>query len=216
MPNLNSILNELDLGFRTKNISNELINSIIDLLESENFRATWHPVAGFIYLNIGSSGTYNYKFHIWHPNGSEIYKSQAWPIIHQHRWNLNSYIIKGEIVNDIYKIYDSTHNPTHSLYKVDHKNLEDFFLPYNMDVEVSLDYSICYLTGQFYEVLKNQFHSTSQTNKSLGATLVQTAKAVNSKAKILGPLKGVLRPMRRIECSKSELEYCFNLLRTSL
>ena len=215
MRNSNLLIDELHFGFRTNNISSELINSIVDLTKNGNFTAAWHPVAGFIYLNIGSRGSYNYRFHIWHPNGTKIYKYYSWPIIHQHRWTLNSYVVKGEIVNDIYEVNNSPDHPTHSLYRVEHKSSEDRFLPCNENVTVALNSSTHYLTGQFYEVRTNQFHSTKHANESIGATLIQT-NSISSKSKVVGPLSGVIHPMIRVACSKSDLEYYLELLRKSL
>ncbi|GAB5526911.1 MAG: hypothetical protein Roseis2KO_47830 [Roseivirga sp.] len=213
--NRDTLIDNLEFSFHKNEVSTELIISVIDFIQKRGLKAIWHPVAGFICLNIGSKGKDTYRLHIWHPNGIGIYSYHSWPIIHQHRWLLKSYVVKGKIINNVYSVNHSSDNPTHSVYSVWHKNSEDLFVPSMKDVAIELESSTTISTGQFYEIQQDEFHSTTQINTFIGATLVRTT-SMNSKSCVLGPVMGSIKPMNRIECSLSQLNDSLESLRSAI
>jgi hypothetical protein len=151
----------------------------------DNFKYTWHPV-GFIVIRLGIENNFNYRLHIW-PIGRRIPKHPDWPI-HNHIFDLDSYVICGELLNRNYSLkLEATKTSQYDLYEVEYYD-GGSTISKNSTYISSITYQETLIkSNNSYHIPQREFHETIVESMQLTSTMVRTTIPNGSdKALILG------------------------------
>ncbi|KIC00762.1 hypothetical protein OA88_17745 [Flavobacterium sp. JRM] len=157
----------------------EILNIVKPIIEeyiqsnNSNLIFYKHPL-GFYYARLYESDKVQIRLHIWQKNFTlkeDLY-------IHDHYYDLNSWILSGKIVDYIYEISDSKSKGEYVKYVGSYnKNENNRVLKKTNEYYNILNISERYLNrGDKYSIKKNQFHSNKITfeDYTITSTLVYT------------------------------------------
>jgi len=147
----------------------------------------FHPL-GFIYCKMYEfSNNETLRIHIW--NGQS--KTQE-PImdIHNHFYDVNSYVLTGLLFNDLYEITKEK-EATHSVYAGSYVNESTRIL-----TKTELEKNLSSLGRQIikkdnlYSIKKSEIHSGGNLNDEITITVVFSENPGNPEPLVFGPLNG--------------------------
>lgn len=147
----------------------------------------FHPL-GFIYYKMYEfSNNETLRIHIW--NGQS--KTQE-PImdIHNHFYDVNSYVLSGLLFNDLYEITKEK-EPTHSVYSGSYVDESTRIL-----TKTELEKNLSSLGRQIikkdnlYSIKKSEIHSGGNLNDEITITIVFSENPGNPEPLVFGPLNG--------------------------
>lgn len=146
----------------------------------------WHPL-GFVYSKLCSiPNVGDLRLHVW-LDGHRKIQSPAIPI-HDHIFQVNSFILTGSITNHIYEL-GSDSGSLYRTYEAEYINGGSLLSPTEELLTCSLKDFTTYNKGDFYKVEIGAFHETIVENDEFAATLViETNKKQTEQPKILGPI----------------------------
>ncbi|RFU60822.1 hypothetical protein [Bacillus sp. V59.32b] len=154
---------------------------------SDHIIFNWHPL-GFVHsklCNIPNIG--DLRLHVW----LDGFRSTQLPHmpIHDHIFNVNSFILTGTVTNHIYELgTDNGHK--YRAFEAEYNNGGSLLIPTEVLLTCSLKSSTVHNKGDFYIVEKGIFHETTVEEGNFAATLViATEKDETKQPKILGPIK---------------------------
>lgn len=172
--------------------SNRIEQSLIPLIKfirnekSEKIQFRYHPL-GFIYARLHEYSNRDIlRIHIW----SEHSMSQK-PLmdIHNHYYNVNSFVLSGSISNTRYRLIESDEY-THSIFKGTYKENDRRVLTRTdkrktlqlVDTEIIDE-------GTFYRISKDEIHSGA-AQSGFAVTVVFNDEAGNPNPLVFGPISG--------------------------
>lgn len=174
--------------------------SIINFAISQKLPFLKHPL-GFIVCNLLSNDSLKARLHLW---PKIIGDSQETLQIHDHTFNLKSWVLHGSIENIEYvkselgskfAVYSTSYSGNKSIIK---KTEEIVML-------IELGSSI-YKAGSCYKVNAGEFHASSRKGKTVAATVLITEDVNKSVSLVAGPLNAAdLYEYVRDEVSIEEL-----------
>lgn len=166
----------------------------------------WHPL-GFVHSklcyipNIG-----DLRLHVW----LEGFRNTQLPHmpIHDHIFNVNSFILSGTVTNHIYEVGNGNDNGhLYRTYEAQYKNVGSLLSPTEELLTCRLKSSAVHSKGDFYIVKKEIFHETTVEVGNFAATLViATERDDTKKPKILGPIKSQEYFYSREKCNEPIFE----------
>lgn len=163
---------------------------LIDIISNSNYlegKLRFHPL-GFIYGKLHEFlNSENIRIHIWNSNS----KVQV-PImnIHNHFYDVNSFVFRGSVSNDLYKINEET-EPTHSIYSGSYKNESTRILTKTeSNKNIVFEKRQIILKNNLYSIKKNEIHSGDNINNEITITFVFSENPGNPIPLVFGPLKG--------------------------
>lgn len=200
------ILKKINLGFNQLNSSMvyENLSSFL-ILNREKIAFQKHPL-GFKYFKLGSiSKEIEFRLHFWvNTNERQDVDLQ----IHDHSFDFDSFIVKGSITNNKYKIINS-HNPKGYLYNVKFKNERSKLILKTNNCFIRNIQSIRVNQGEFYSMVNNEFHE-SINNEEQTVTLLRILKFESKTASVFSPKK--LETVSNFERNSLAPEESLNLI----
>ena len=145
----------------------------------------WHPL-GFILCKLSEEGEKKIRLHIW-PNNNDRMQKPAW-LIHDHLFNLKSWVVAGRIENIEYSVEEGTPN-----FRVYHARYEeDGSVLYRTDKKVFITEKIRYLvsTGERYSVPSGMFHQSVSVSATTSVTVCETIDQPSIIPSIAGDISG--------------------------
>ncbi|MGJ9460629.1 hypothetical protein [Oceanobacillus sp. CF4.6] len=164
----------------------------------------WHPL-GFVHSklsyipNIG-----DLRLHVWLEGHR---KTQFPPMpIHDHIFQVNSFILAGSVTNHIYELGSGSGN-LYRTYKAEYSNGGSLLSPTEELLTCTLKNSTTYNKRDFYSVELGVYHETTVENDNFAATLViETEKDQTIQPKILGPTNNNDYFYKREKCKEPILK----------
>ena len=184
-----------DCGRAVRNI----LNSI--LVVPGSVSAVWHPL-GFMYLQLRHETNRTLRIHIWSPLPGE-YTGLGW-LIHKHNWSLSSYIICGQLENNIYNVSHNSDSPTHKIYAIEYLGLINRLRATDRFVLCKGEASQLQTEGSCYKITPGVFHATVVKSEVV-ATMVLATDAPDTTNEVLGDISGAASYLteRRPCCQKA-------------
>ncbi|MFQ6603526.1 hypothetical protein [Flavobacterium sp. C3NV] len=165
-------------SFREKNIKKLKQNTqqLFDFLINGNitkFDFFYHPL-GFIYckLYVSKNSDEIIRLHIW---DSEFHKIATELDIHTHYYEINSFVIKGQIVNEVYseKIDYSEDYEKHYIYKGEYLNDNRILKKTDSFLNLIKSNKEIIKQNELYKIELNTFHKGYPSNfEEMTATIV--------------------------------------------
>lgn len=175
----------------------------------------WHP-NGFLYVPLIEENMMAVRLHVWPPGREKTNdKTLNW-FIHSHSWDLQSYVLCGNILKSIYEVSNS-HAPTHRIYHAYSFGLQNELHATDSLVSCKLKSTEKISPGKTYTIKSDTFHTAPVNVNQLTATLVVWQKAKYGVSKVLGSLNGdKIYAMKRTACNSDETEYLIKLVEQNL
>jgi len=150
------------------------VRGILDyIIESyEDFSPNWHAL-GFIHCKLLTANGGTLRLHIW--MSDEKNKDEQIEKIHDHLFSLNSFVISGEIKNELFDISEANKESfTHRAYIVKYigkdscvKSNNKYYNVYNSSEEIIA-------SAEYYTITSSMFHRSSLGCAVAALTLVAT------------------------------------------
>ena len=190
-----NLFNRLAVAYKSKYqncLDSEVANFIALLKYSDLLNKTlrFHQL-GFMYSKIHKfQNNDTLRVHIW---SKETYMQKPLMDIHNHYYNVNSYVYQGCIVNKLYGMsdLDSDSDATHSIYSGSYQSNDKRVLTRTDSKKklwVEKEIKIC--QGSLYEISKSDIHSGSTCSDAFTLTVVYTENEGNPNPLVFGPLNG--------------------------
>lgn len=166
--------------------------------------ATYHPL-GFIHVNLGNFDGQGLRLHIW---ASDVITpvNPLWPI-HNHTFDIASYVSTGTISNITYQVEDAdVSSASNRFYSVEYINNISRLRATERLVRINHASESTARRGEIYRVNRGTFHaSTSKTVFS--CTVVCTFNNLEPRPLVLGDVQGApLYENARRECERTVIE----------
>lgn len=192
------ILNCLASGGRESELKVEIARMLDEVLSCPaEFDIVWHPL-GFMYIKLLKSERHSLRLHIW-TQEQPLY-SQVMSPIHNHIWNLQSYVLCGTIINHSVQIDFKPDVYTHRIYKITYNNNLNILTPTSTLVAYKIISSARFHSGERYTVASGDFHLTETAGKRTVATLVLSEDVESVPPQSLGPIVADEYRMTRLPC----------------
>ena len=183
--------------------NNEL--SVVDIIEAGmkfGQKFSWHPL-GFILCKLSEEREKKIRIHIW-PNDNDRVQNPAW-LIHDHLFDLKSWVISGEIENTEYWIKDEI--PNYCLYEAKYENDSSILCRTNKKVYISLKSKTLVRSGEVYEVPSDVLHQSLSVSKAASLTVCETIDKLGRSPIIAGDIDGLdFYTYERSEVTENELQ----------
>lgn len=168
-----------------------VLSFFIDFLINENYEKKFHlhPL-GFYYSRIFNSENEQLRIHIWNKN----YKQKDDLYIHDHYYDLNSWILLGKIKDTLYDVSIKENCGELILYQGSYNDDENYryLNPSNLFCNILNKEERIFSKGESYFIKKNQYHSNEIIfeNSEYTCTLVLTQNPnIIHSPNVLGKLK---------------------------
>ncbi|MCP1384815.1 hypothetical protein [Runella salmonicolor] len=147
----------------------------------------YHPL-GFIYANLFQfENKETIRMHIWNEN---YYYIEPFMDIHNHYYIVNSFIYKGCINNNIYKVNPDLED-NFSIFEGSYTDAGDRILKKtSMGINLSMEYTETHCEGRLYQIQRNTIHSGKPLDKRTTCTIVFTEKPMNPNPLVVGAING--------------------------
>ncbi len=157
----------------------------------------WHPL-GFILCKLSQEGEKKIRLHIW-PNNNDRMQNPSW-LIHDHIFDLKSWVVAGEILNTEYTVADG--KPNYRVYNAKYE--KDSSVLYRTDRQIFIDESTRSLvrSGEVYSVLSGVLHQSVSLSETTSLTVCETIDQPNINPTIAGDING----MARYSYTRSEVD----------
>ncbi len=146
-------------------IKNDSVNQVeqwaVDVLGAvasgrRPIRAVKHPL-GFLCLPVHRQGDEGVCIHVW---GPRWHTSLTTLPTHCHSWELLSCVLTGELHNEIIRVVDDTHEPTHRVFEVHSSANGDELRATGRLVRYETAAVDIYGSGDCYQLPAGVFHQT--------------------------------------------------------
>jgi hypothetical protein len=148
----------------------------------------WHPL-GFIFCKLSQEGERKIRLHIW-PNNNDRMQKPSW-LIHDHVFDLKSWVIAGKIENIEYTVTDK--KPNYSVYSAGYE--KDSSVLYRTDRQICINEGKRSLvrSGEVYSVLSGVLHQSVSLSEATSLTVCETIDQPNRSPTIAGDINGMAR-----------------------
>lgn len=183
----NDFFNSLRDYYRRKDISeiSNYCNEIIKKLSRDDLII--HPL-GFYYCNLFEfENSEKFRIHIWSNNSERVKPLMD---IHNHYYNVISYVVTGHLFNTLYNLSESlpyTHSLYSGSYNKDGKRiLKKTNKNYNLKeiVRNKVD------SGNLYVIDKTEIHKGEVPDSEFTITIVYTEKPIEPNPLVFGDING--------------------------
>ncbi len=158
--------------------------------------AVSHPL-GFLCLPVHRSGEQGVCIHLW---GSRWQRAALTTSpAHCHSWELRSWVLAGELHNQIVRVIDDTESPTHRVFEVHSSAAGDQIRPTGRLVRHEVATTVTYRAGEPYQLSAGVFHQTLVPDtEELVATVALGTTRAGAVDLSLGGLRTTGHQMRRV------------------
>lgn len=168
-----------------------------------------HPL-GFVCLQVQRRGDYGVCVHLWTERrpDSELTTSS----MHSHSWELLSYVLYGEIGNQLVHVTDAPTAPTHRLFEVLSDGDMDEIRPTDRLVRCEPEPVQSIAAGEVYRLAAGEFHGTVVPGDAETATVVLGHARTDLVDLSLGPLGTRRHRVSRQRCTEPETAHAAGLI----
>jgi len=158
---------------------------VIQLGKAKGAKFIWHPL-GFIFCKLSEEGERKIRLHIW-PNHHDRMQKPTW-LIHDHLFDLKSWVIAGKIENTEYSVTEGTPNYRvyNAIYEKDSSVLcrtdKQIFITEHIKYQVSAD--------EKYRVPSGVLHQSVSVSETISVTVCETIDQPNISPRIAGDICG--------------------------
>ncbi|MBV1883883.1 MAG: hypothetical protein KUG82_19745 [Pseudomonadales bacterium] len=146
---------------------------------------TWHPL-GFVMCKLSQENEKNIRLHIW-PNSSEHVQEPQW-LIHDHMFDLKSWVLSGKIENIEYEI--ASDFPIYSIYQASYEQDKSILHRTEQDLSIKVKNKSVVSSGQIYEIASGILHQSISLSNSTAVTVCETIDRLDKNPIIAGDIKG--------------------------
>lgn len=146
----------------------------------------WHPL-GFLMSKLFEEPSLALRVHIW-PKGGGREQNPAWPI-HDHIFNMKSWILQGSIINTVYCASEKSSN--FQQYLASYLGNESILTRTEQEISLARKCEETYGAGQFYTMDAGIFHSSSHAKENTTVTAVLTNNVFPGPPRIAGSKNGL-------------------------
>ncbi len=178
---------------------------LIEFVIAKNITFIWHPL-GFIMSKLSDEEKKIIRLHIWSEGNCRIQKP-TW-LIHDHVFDLKSWVLKGAIINIEYNVgeFDNNYQVYNSIYEKE----KSILIKSNQRLSISESKRCLIEEGESYNVYAGQLHKSIPTS-NITVTVCETVNHFNMKPRVLGSCSGCVKySYTRSVVSKAELEAIAN------
>ncbi|MFC1560570.1 hypothetical protein ACFL3W_01350 [Pseudomonadota bacterium] len=162
---------------------------------------TWHPL-GFVMSQLSENEEKKIRLHLWPEDRSKA-QEPFWAI-HDHLFNLNSWLISGSIKNIEYETIDESNE--YCLYEARYVNNSSQLIRLDKFVGIVQTKTTLVEKGDYYEINAGVFHQSASVGSSTAVTVCETSKKLNRHPWVIGEVKGdPIYTFERSKVSDSEL-----------
>ncbi|MBT8124761.1 MAG: hypothetical protein KJO81_08055 [Gammaproteobacteria bacterium] len=146
------------------------IRDLFTAMLSAGRKFTWHPL-GFIFCRLSIEGNRKIRLHIWPKNKGKVQKP-SW-MIHNHLFDLKSWVIKGQILNIEYKAY-ADNDGEFTFYTACYKGEKSIIE--RTDEIIGLEEIRRFLVnvGENYQIPAGRLHESIAVHDSISITICET------------------------------------------
>jgi hypothetical protein len=128
-----------------------------------------HPL-GFVCLPVQRRGAYGICVHLWTEQRTDAELTTS--PMHSHSWDLLSYVLYGEVRNQLVRVTDAPDDPTHRLFEVHSDGDTDEIRPTDRLVRCEPGPMQSTSAGGSYRLTAGEFHMTVVPGAAQAATVV--------------------------------------------
>jgi hypothetical protein len=161
------------------------------------FPAVRHPL-GFLYAPLLREQRRVLRLHIWLRDAPRPALTTS--PIHDHTWRLTSFVICGELENQMIHVEDTEH-PTHRVFEIRGAGSDDFLKPTERLVRFRCSSAERVKQGCRYVMAAREFHFTQVAPDVTTATMVLAQRQTTAPERSLGPLNTSKHHVIRMQCS---------------
>jgi hypothetical protein len=146
-----------------------------------------HPL-GFIYLPLLRMPDATLRLHIWHDDGdARRLGDDEISAMHDHTWDMTSYVICGELRNVLVDVVPEAAAPTHRVFEIHGRGDVDEIRPTETVVRIADTREDKVSAGQTYQMGSDLIHCT-RPGPGVVATLVAARRTSKRIERALGPV----------------------------
>lgn len=146
----------------------------------------WHPL-GFIFCKLSEEGLRKIRLHIW-PSNNDRMQNPAW-LIHDHLFELKSWVIAGEIENTEYSVTDG--EPNYTIYNAKYENNKSVLYKTDKNLCLNISHKAAVIFGDTYRVPFGVFHQSISISKTTSLTVCETIDQLNRSPMVAGDMHGL-------------------------
>lgn len=185
------LFEELRSSFKTKDklAIETQINIIVKLPESQHYisqNTYMHPLGFYFCVLKNFKNKETFRLHFWHKDSFNIEPLMK---IHNHYYTVNSFILKGSILNHVYEVVEN--GSQYAIYSGDYNTNGDRILkkrPTQVGIKHLRTESIN--TKELYHISTSDFHENEATG-NFTCTFVYTEEPGIPQPIVLGPNNGM-------------------------
>jgi hypothetical protein len=163
----------------------------------------WHPL-GFANIKYRIDRDTCLRIHVW-PRAQRQKPGAALSGIHDHTWDLRSWVLAGRLTNRRFEMIDaSEHGATHEVVDIEMDGPVDRLSATGSWVTLRTVSCTSYGPGDSYDVEAGSFHATEIDARPV-VTAVIGNERLSTKARTVEPRPAASREMVRVSCTPSEL-----------
>jgi hypothetical protein len=162
--------------------------SVFDIVEYANqsgAKFMWHPL-GFVFCKTSEEENKKIRIHIW-PNNNDRMQNPSW-LIHDHLFDLKSWVISGEIENTEYSIIDGI--PNCKFYDATYEGSKSILSETSRSVCIKTRSIELVKSGEIYRVPYGRLHKSISLSNLTSFTVCETIDKLNTPPRIVGEIDG--------------------------
>jgi len=185
---MNKIITDISSYQEVRDFVVSFINEYSEI-ENTNTKFYLHPL-GFIYSRLFNLNDKQIRLHIWHKS----YKTKKDLYIHDHYYDLNSWILCGKIKDYLYEISKSTNKGEFILYEGSYEDNENYryLRPSKFYCDIINTEERIFSKSDSYYINKGKYHSNEiifeDSDYTCTLVITQNPNSVHS-PNVLGRLK---------------------------
>lgn len=168
-----------------------------------------HPL-GFVCLQVQRRGDYGVCVHLWTAQRPDPEITTS--LMHSHSWDLLSYVLYGEIGNQLVHVIDAPTAPTHRLFEVLSDGDTDEIRPTDRLVRCEPGPVQSTAAGEMYRLAAGEFHVTVVPGAAEAATVVLGHAQTDLVDLSLGALGTQRHRVSRRRCTELETAHAAGLI----
>lgn len=155
---------------------------------TNNIPFVWHPL-GFVMATLINEGHEKIRLHLW-SNSFQNVQEPTWPI-HDHLFDITSWVLCGEIENIEYKQCNSV--LTHQLYSVSYDNDGSILTKLDSGLSLSVESKEIIKKTESYSIKSGVLHQSISSSENTTVTVCHTVNFRNENPLVIGDICGDFR-----------------------
>lgn len=147
---------------------------------------SWHPL-GFMMATLLDEGGEKIRLHLW-TNSFDKAQKPTW-LVHDHKFDLTSWVISGSIKNIEYK--ELMLPETHKLYSVSYSSTGSILTKLDEGYNLAVDRTQQINEGETYRISAGTFHQSLSLSSKTTVTICHTVDKKQTPPLVVGELDGL-------------------------